>query len=232
MSKPNETTPEQQQFMQNIAERLGRKQITEAPEHPFRGAPGFWKEYNLSADERINLFMKNWRMVGGQAERFNDLEGVKLFISNTAAEMGAQHFIRHDQKELNALNLEEALPKAEFTVWGSGDNETMKVKAAGADIGIVVADYAVAVTGSLVLASNESKGRTVSLLPTAVMLIVPADAVKTRMGEVMEQLSLMNTSAKSAGIHFISGPSRSADIENDLTIGVHGPGIVYALIVG
>jgi L-lactate utilization protein LutC len=34
-----------------------------------------------------------------------------------------------------------------------------------------------------------------------------------------------------AGVHLVSGPSRSADIENDLTIGVHGPGDVHVIIV-
>jgi L-lactate dehydrogenase complex protein LldG len=34
-----------------------------------------------------------------------------------------------------------------------------------------------------------------------------------------------------AAINFITGPSRSSDIENDMTIGVHGPKKVYALIL-
>ncbi|MBH8590449.1 LUD domain-containing protein, partial [Paenactinomyces guangxiensis] len=34
-----------------------------------------------------------------------------------------------------------------------------------------------------------------------------------------------------SSIHFISGPSRSADIENDLSIGVHGPAALYIFIL-
>lgn len=229
---------DQEQFMQNIADRLGRKRSESAPKHPYRGAPDFWKEHNLSTDERAELFMDNWRKAGGHTERFKDMDSLKPFITKTIKEMSVRHVIRNNQVEINdlniegALNLEETLSDIEVTVWGEHDSETLKVKAAGADLGIVAADYAVSVTGSVVVKSDEHKGRSVSLLPTALMILIPIDAIKTRMGEVMDQLNLISTDDMPAGIHFISGPSRSADIENDLTIGVHGPGIVYALIVG
>lgn len=118
-----------------------------------------------------------------------------------------------------------------MTVWDPSDPDDMKRRAAGADIGVIVADYAVSATGSVVTMSASGKGRTVSLLPTVLMAVIPASVVKTRLGEVMEQIRGIGFNAMPAGIHFISGPSRSADIENDLTIGVHGPGVVYALVV-
>jgi L-lactate dehydrogenase complex protein LldG len=223
---------DQELFMQNIADRLGRKRSESAPKHPYRGAPDFWKQHNLSTDERTELFMDNWRKAGGQAERFKDKESLKSFIVETAAEMSVRHVIRNNQEEINELNLAASLPDVEVTVWGEHDSEALKVKAAGADLGIVEADYAVSVTGSVVVQSNEHKGRSVSLLPTALIILIPIDKIKTRMGEVMEELNHIQSDKMPAGIHFISGPSRSADIENDLTIGVHGPGVVYALIIG
>lgn len=54
-----------------------------------------------------------------------------------------------------------------------------------ADIGIVIADYAVAYTGSITVLSSEDKGRSVSLLPTALIAIVPLERLKTRLGEVL-----------------------------------------------
>jgi L-lactate dehydrogenase complex protein LldG len=217
-------------FMRNIAERLGRDKSAAPPEHPFKGAPDYWREYDLSSDERISLFMENWKKVGGEAHRFANMEEAADFIVNLAEKMKAQRFIRQDLPELAGLNLEERVSDAEMTVW-NGDRDPMLAKVAQADMGIVIAEHAVAYTGSIVVKSSETKGRSVSLLPTICMAIVPAQNVRTRLGEVMKHVSEVDAQIMPAGIHFISGPSRSADIENDLTIGVHGPGIVFALIV-
>ena len=113
---------------------------------------------------------------------------------------------------------------------GRARPEEMKNKANAADIGVIVADYAVSATGTIVTMSSADKGRSVSLLPPMLIAIVPASCIRSSLGEVMSQISAIGMERMPAGIHFISGPSRSADIENDLTIGVHGPGIVYALI--
>ncbi len=107
-----------------------------------------------------------------------------------------------------------------------------RARAAEADFGIVIADHAVAYTGSVTVLSAPNKGRSVSLLPTVLFIIIPVERLKTRLGEVLATFDEAGREQLPAGIHFISGPSRSSDIENDLTIGVHGPGIVYALIVG
>ncbi|MEB3101504.1 LutC/YkgG family protein [Ferviditalea candida] len=223
----------QQQFINNISQRLGRPFPSAPPAHPFKGAPDYWKSFDLPLEERIALLMENWRKSGGEARRFADLTSARAFIAEVSRSMKARYFVRYDHEMLNELALEALLPDGtEMTVWNPLKLEQLKRKAAEADIGIIVADYAVAYTGSVVVASSETKGRSVSLLPAAVMMIVPAEVIRTRLGEVMEQISAMPGESMPAGIHFISGPSRSADIENDLTIGVHGPGIVYLLIIG
>lgn len=228
-----ERTSRQKQdaFMSQIAKRLGRSPGAEPAPHHFQGAPDFWREHELQLEERIELFMSNWRKAGGEAQHFSSMKEAERYILDTVRSMQAKRFVRQDQPLLETLKLEEQLSGAEVTVWDTKDSDELVRKAAEADIGLSVADYAVAVTGSLVLMSGAGQGRTVSLLPTAFMAIIPASVLKTRLGEVMHEIRSNHKGNMPAGIHFVSGPSRSADIENDLTIGVHGPGIVYAIIV-
>jgi L-lactate dehydrogenase complex protein LldG len=222
----------QKKFMDNITTRLRKEPSAAPPNHPSRGAHKSWREYNLPIDERIQLFMDTWNKLGGEAHRLPDLDSAGEFITGLVEKMQAHYLIRWDQQELAELKLENRLPDAEMTVWNSDQKETLLTKAAGADIGICLVDYAVAHTGSVVVLSGPNKGRSVSLLPTAFVAVIKAETVKTRLGEVMEQLNQLNGGSVPAGVHFISGPSRSSDIENSLTIGVHGPGIVFALVVG
>ncbi|MFC7679386.1 lactate utilization protein C [Paenibacillus sp. GCM10028914] len=221
----------QESFMNGIASKLNRPRVLEKPAHPYRGAPDFWKEFTWTPEERMNQFTLNIEAAGGHVVHLSDMENVRQFITSKAAEMRASRIIRQNQEELAWLNLESDLPNTEITVWSDTAETNLRSKAAEADFGIVVADYAAAYTGSMVVTSSPTKGRSVSLLPTVLIAIIPVERLMTRLGEILVHFDGNENERLPAGIHFISGPSRSADIENDLTIGVHGPGIVYALIV-
>ncbi|HZG55664.1 lactate utilization protein [Paenibacillus sp.] len=222
----------QKDFIGNIAKRLGRPVVTERPKHPYQGAPAFWNAFDLPLEERIALFSENWGKAGGHVVRLETMDDAKAWIVGKAAELGAKRLLRQRQDELDALALEAALPEAEVVAWDEPPMEDRRAVAAGADIGLVVVDRAVAYTGSLMVTSSARKGRSVSLLPTALFAIVPVERLATRLGEALRPLDATPRAQLPAGVHFISGPSRSADIENDLTIGVHGPGVVFAILVG
>ncbi len=227
-----ESRSKQTRFINGISAKLRRPMVAEPPRHPFRGAPEFWNAYEWNEEERIERFTNNFTSVGGHIQRFKDMEEVRRFIAEKANELSAKYVIRQNQAELDALDLEGAIPEAQVSVWNSDPEQYWKARAAEADIGVVIADYAAAYTGSITVLSSKDKGRSVSLLPTVLMAIIPVGRLKTRLGEIMVHFDDGGRESLPAGIHFISGPSRSADIENDLTIGVHGPGVVYALIVG
>ncbi|MFX3633335.1 MAG: lactate utilization protein C [Candidatus Pristimantibacillus sp.] len=227
-----ESREKQKAFMNDIAQKLRHPRTLEAPAHPFRGAPDFWNEFEWSQEERVERFTANFKSAGGHVAHLTTMDEAKQFIASKAAELSARYVIRQNQPELNEMGLEEVLPEAKVSVWNSDPEQYWKARAAEADFGVVVADYAAAYTGSVTVLSSKDKGRSVSLLPTVLMVIIPLERLKTRLGEILVNFDEAGRENLPAGIHFISGPSRSADIENDLTIGVHGPGVVYALIVG
>lgn len=222
----------QEKFMDDIAAKLQRPRLRHAPTHVFRGAPDFWHELEWDEEQRIQAFTDNFVSVGAHIVRVQDLGEAARFITNKAHELSAKYLIRQNEQVLNDLGLEEQLPDVQISVWNSAPEVDWKARAAEADIGIVMADYATAYTGSVTVLSSPEKGRSVSLLPTVLVLIIPVQRLYTRLGETLHRFDEAGREQLPAGIHFISGPSRSSDIENDLTIGVHGPGVVYGVIVG
>ncbi|TYP73761.1 LutC/YkgG family protein [Paenibacillus methanolicus] len=222
----------QQSFIANIAGRLGRETAKPPAGHPYKGAPSFWQGFEWPMEERIERFSANFRSAGGHVVRVPDLAAASAFIAEKAKEMSAHYIVRQQEDALEALGLEEALPGCDVSVWNDDPGKPWKALAAQADFGVVLADHAAAYTGSLAVLSDKDKGRSVSLLPTVLMALLPVDRLVTRLGEILMPLDADGREKLPAGVHFISGPSRSADIENDLTIGVHGPGVVYVIVIG
>ncbi|EJL46688.1 LUD domain-containing protein [Brevibacillus agri] len=222
----------QKAFIQMITNRLGRPMPASPPVHPYKGAPDFWRTHALALEDKIALFRDNWQKAGGHFCRFATMREAKQFIVEKAAELKARQFLVQNQPELLALGLAESLPDSTFTVWHPANRDVLLAQAAQADIGIALVDCGVAHTGTVVVTSSENSGRSVSLLPAVFIAILPAERLRTRLGEALAAYDGRELADFPAGIHFISGPSRSADIENDLTIGVHGPGVVFVLLVG
>lgn len=101
-------------------------------------------------------------------------------------------------------------------------------KQAAAEVGLTGCDAAIAETGSLALFSGKGKSRAVSLLPSVHLAVVQRGDVCFSMGEFFERSA--GRLAEAACCTFITGPSRTGDIELSLTLGVHGPAKVIVVI--
>jgi L-lactate dehydrogenase complex protein LldG len=96
------------------------------------------------------------------------------------------------------------------------------------DIGISGAQAGIAETGTLLLDSSRERHRLVSLVPPVHIAILDASQIVTTLGEA---LSLMRQDeAVSPIVTLVTGPSRTADIELTVAIGVHGPQELFVII--
>jgi L-lactate utilization protein LutC len=96
------------------------------------------------------------------------------------------------------------------------------------DVGITYAQAGIAETGTLVLDSSVERNRLVSLVPPVHIAILDAALIYSTLGETLAMLQ--SRSELSPTITFITGPSRTADIELTLTIGVHGPQELHVIV--
>jgi L-lactate utilization protein LutC len=98
------------------------------------------------------------------------------------------------------------------------------------DVGISTAQAAIAETGTLVLDSADERHRLVSLIPPVHIAIVDASRICETLGEALALLR--QDKELSRAVTFVTGPSRTADIELTLTVGVHGPQELYVIVNG
>jgi L-lactate dehydrogenase complex protein LldG len=113
---------------------------------------------------------------------------------------------------------------------GIADRQQLQERCAAVQVGITGADYALADTGSLVMLSSAHEARTISLLPPEHIAVVPVERLLTGLDELFTVLP--RPAEQTSSMVLITGPSRTADIEQILVRGVHGPGQVLAILVG
>jgi L-lactate dehydrogenase complex protein LldG len=118
---------------------------------------------------------------------------------------------------------------------GSDERQHRRAPAAAADLGVTGVDLAIAETGTLVVVSGAGRPRSASLLPACHVAVFDRDSLVESLGQAGLALEAWHEAPapgwQGASINFITGPSRTADIELTLTRGVHGPREVHAVFV-
>jgi len=99
------------------------------------------------------------------------------------------------------------------------------------DAGVTTAQWGIAETGTLVLESARELSRLVSLVPPIHVALLSARCICDSLGEALARVRQPGGGVASHVITFITGPSRTSDIELTLVMGVHGPQTVHVLLM-
>lgn len=98
-------------------------------------------------------------------------------------------------------------------------------------VGVTGVFCALAETGTLMLCSAPDAPASVSLLPETHVAVVPAERIVAFMEDGWD-LARAELGGLPRAVNFISGPSRTADIEQTIVLGAHGPYRVHVVIAG
>jgi L-lactate dehydrogenase complex protein LldG len=97
-------------------------------------------------------------------------------------------------------------------------------------VGITGTHLALAETGTLMLLSGPETPAAASLLPETHIAVVPQGRIVKAMEEAWA-LTRQERGELPRAVNFVSGPSRTADIEGQLQLGAHGPYRVHVIVV-
>lgn len=210
------------QILSDIRRAVGRKPGQSPNFETAPLAPPAIRIPSWDGEALTDLFIQKLEALAGKCIRVRDASSVIPAISELLTQ---KHAIASNSPFLRKCGI-TGLPQVHT---GFTDREQLKEACAGADIGITSVDYALAATGSFVMISSASEARLISLLPPAHIAIFPRSLILANLDQLLSILP--KPAEQTSSMVLITGPSRTADIEQILVRGVHGPGEVCAVIV-
>ncbi len=171
--------------------------------------PASFDHLDIPDDAVLGRFCAELEALGGQWVQCQQAELVPLLL-NFLREENIDRIQSWGANELPP-GLLEALKEGGIHVQHQYDPEIR--------LGLTGADSAIAESGTLIVTEAPERPLTASLVPETHLAILPASRIKKRLPEALASSAISRAGAAT----LISGPSRTADIEMTLTVGMHGP---------
>lgn len=196
---------------------------------------------SIPHEELPERFESELQNLGCNTYRAPTLAGLEDTLCSILEQVKAKSVVLSRNPLLDQLRIENMLGSRGFRVahWP----ESAEVQRQGsffhdecfaAGAGITGVDFALAETGSLVISSVTEGSQLASLAPPAHIALYRRSQIRATLDEVLQDLPVSHGPGRSSpgrSVVFISGPSRTADIEQILIRGVHGPRTVHAILV-
>jgi L-lactate utilization protein LutC len=163
-------------------------------------------------------FQRALTAAGGEVHHAPHLTGAVNQLIHLLRQMGASRVVLNDEPPLSHLDLSPLGEEIEWFVVGQSTGD-LRAFCAAADVGLSGAGGALAETGSIIIRSGPHASRLATLLPAVHIALVPTSQLTTD----IFTWTAARQGAPPANITIVSGPSKTGDIEQTLSTGVHGP---------
>ena len=172
-----------------------------------------------SVDERLGLFSKLSEGLRSELVICETLEQAGDHLQKLATELAWKSVGIHRGELLSQL--EPLLPSPIERIWVDSGYDKDALEAA--DAGVTECELLVAQTGSVCVTGPSSGGRVLSVLPPHHIVVARRSQLVTDLTEAFASLAMKYRESYPSMISFITGPSRTGDIERILVLGAHGP---------
>ncbi len=202
---------------ENILKKI-RKALSHSTPLPFPQSEGNGTVYQPLQQEAEVEF----------AEQFTKLQGKFIFCINRqelAFQLGS---LVRKQDWQKVYCVEEVIIDS---LSAQIEDRLVKTDLAHCDVAITSCEYLVARTGSIVLSASTASGRSTSVYAPIHICIAYTSQVVYDLKDALQAVKDKYGNNLPSLITFASGPSRTADIEKTLVVGVHGPKEVYLFLV-
>ncbi|MRH43756.1 lactate utilization protein C [Aquibacillus halophilus] len=217
-------------FLDTIANNLARPRKTSGVERPKWSNQVQWNVLaNYTQDELLDVLEKQCDSIHTDLVRTSEND-LSQALRNVIEGFGGKSVMTWDDSRFNSFGLADSFRAwkqdgIDVHKWDASNGDQSIQLAEQADVGITFSDITLAESGTVVLFSDQGKGRSVSLLPATYIAIIPKSTIVPRMTQATREIHqrVENGERIASCVNFISGPSNSADIEMNLVVGVHGP---------
>jgi len=181
-----------------------------------------------SPAESLQILQENLEKLRAECFRVSDLAAARACLVEQAGKRGWRRVAFHGDPGVESLV--QDFPCSTHRVDAPGavfDKDALEA----CDAGVTTCECLVAQTGSI-LVSSESGGRALSILPHAHVVVAAVEQVVPMLADALTLVRQRHAGSLPSMLSFITGPSRTGDIERILVLGAHGPKELLVILVG
>ena len=203
---------------ENILKKI-RAALANPTPAPFPNSEGSTSVFQPSQQELEVEFAEQFTKLLGRFVFCINRQELAFQLNSLARKQDWKKIYCLEDKVLGNLNAE------------GGDERFVKSDLAGCDVSITGCECLIARTGSIVLSAAQQGGRTTSVYAPVHICIAYTNQLVYDIKDGLQLIKDKYSNNLPSLVTFATGPSRTADIEKTLVVGVHGPKEVYLFLV-